>query len=149
MIKLVPLISAILGAYLAWNIFNKIIFPKMVYHGMKEIERNPKWITSQLQYYGFNDIDIVLCESKWGMLPRFRAGKENRVELWIDKDTSTKDAEEMGRLALVGKVQAKYGLWFPEKPLHWLSILCYMLDGGDIRMESVSWEEKENKKPLD
>lgn len=149
MIEFLPFIASILGIYLAWDIFNKIIFPKMVYHGMKEIERNPKWITSKLQYYGFNDIDIVLCESKWGMLPRFRAGKENRVELWIDKDTSTKDAEEMGRLALVGKVQAKYGLWFPEKPLHWLSILCYMLDGGDIRMESVSWEEKENKKPLD
>lgn len=121
--------------YVAWRIFDRIIFPKMVYHGMKEIERNPNWVTSQLQYYGFEDIDIVLCESKWGMLPRFRASKNNdKIELWIDNDTSTKDIEEVGRLALIGKIKAKYGLWFPDKPIHWLSILCYMLDGNDINM---------------
>jgi hypothetical protein len=120
--------------YVTWRTFDRIIFPQMVYHGMKEVERNPKWVTSQLQYYGFNDIDIVLCTSKYGMLPRFRASKDNRIELWIDNDTSTKDIEEVGRLALVGKIKAKYGLWFPDKPIYWLSILCYMLDGGDVNM---------------
>lgn len=135
------LLLIVIILYGIWKLFDLVIFPKMVHHGIKEIERNPKWVTSQLQYYGFNDIDIVLCESKWGMLPRFRAGKNDRVELWIDNDTSTRDVEDIGRLALAAKIKAKYGLWFPEKPLHWLSILCYMLDGGDIKMEATSWKD--------
>ena len=138
---LVILLGVICGLSLAWDIFNKIIFPKLVYHGMKEIDRNPKWITSKLQYYGFSDIDIVLCESKWGMLPRFRAGKENRLELWIDNDTSTKDVDDIGHLALCVKLKAKYGLWFPDKPTYWLSILLYMLDGGNIEMREQEKQE--------
>ena len=135
------LLLILITFYMVWRIFDRVIFPKMVYHGMKEIERNPKWVTSQLQYYGFNDIDIVLCESKWGMLPRFRMGKNERIELWVDNEMSTKEVEDIGRLALAAKIKAKYGVWFPEKPLYWLSILCYMLDGGDIRMEATSWKE--------
>ena len=138
---LIILLGVICGLSLAWDIFNKIIFPKLVYHGMKEIDRNPKWITSKLQYYGFSDIDIVLCESKWGMLPRFRAGKENRLELWIDNDTSTKDVDDIGHLALCVKLKAKYGLWFPDKPTYWLSILLYMLDGGNIEMREQEKQE--------
>lgn len=138
---LVILLGAICGLSLAWDIFNKVIFPKLVYHGMKEIDRNPKWITSKLQYYGFNDIDIVLCESKWGMLPRFRVGKENRLELWIDNDTSTRDVDDIGHLALCVKLKAKYGLWFPDKPTYWLSILLYMLDGGNIEMREQEKQE--------
>ena len=135
------LLFMLIGFFISWRIFDRFIFPKMIHHGMKEIERNPKWVTSQLQYYGFNDIDIVLCESKWGMLPRFRTSKNNRVELWVDNDISTKDVEDLGRLALAAKIKVKYGVWFPEKPLYWLSILCYMLDGGDIKMEATSWKE--------
>lgn len=127
-------LGIICGIYLMWDIFSKIIFPKIIYKGMKEVDRNPKWITSKLQYYGFTDIDIVLCESKWGMLPRFRAGKNNRLELWIDNDTSTKDVEDIGQLALCAMIRVKYGLWFPDKPIYWLSILLYMLDGGDVNM---------------
>lgn len=138
---LVILLGVICGLSLAWDIFNKIIFPKLVYHGMKEIDRNPKWITSKLQYYGFSDIDIVLCESKWGMLPRFRAGKENRLELWIDNNTSTRDVDDIGHLALCVKLKAKYGLWFPDKPTYWLSILLYMLDGGNIEMREQEKQE--------
>lgn len=138
-LKIILLIAC--SSYLIWDIFNKIIFPKMVRHGMKEVERNPKWIMSKLQYYGFDDIDIILCKSKWGMLPSFRASKNNRLELWIDDDTSTKDVDDIGRLALSLKVKVKYGLWFPDKPIHWLSILLYMLDGGNVEMK--------NKKPLD
>lgn len=147
--ELATTMLVIIMVYVAWRIFDRVIFPKMVIHGMKETDRNPKWVTSQLQYYGFNDIDIILCESKWGMLPRFRAGKNNRLELWIDKDTLTQDIKELGRLALVAKIKAKYGIWFPEKPIYWLSILCYMLDGGDINVSSVSWEEEKDKKPID
>lgn len=134
-------LGAIFGLVVLWNIFNKVIFPKMVYYEMKETERNPKWITSKLQYYGFSDIDIVLCESRWGMLPRFKVGKNNRLELWIDNNTSTKDVEDIGHLALVGKIKAKYGLWFPDKPTYWLSILLYMLDGGDVDMIDKKQQE--------
>lgn len=126
--------------YLLWETFNHIIFPKMVYNGMKEIERNPKWITSKLCYYGFNEIDIVLCESKWGMLPRVRAGKE-KLELWIDNDTSTKDVEDIGSLALASLLKIKYNLWYPDKPLYWQSILLYMLDGGEIEMKDKIKQE--------
>ena len=134
---------AIIGIIiLLWEIFNRVIFPKLVYAGMKEIERNPKWIMSKLQYYGFEDIDIILCTSVFGMLPQFRTNKKTaRLELWIDYDTSTSDTEKIGQLALAGKIKVLYGLWFPEKPVYWLSILCFMLDGGEIRLE--------NKKPLD
>ena len=126
--------------YLLWETFNHIIFPKMVYNGMKEIERNPKWITSKLCYYGFDEIDIVLCESKWGMLPRVRAGKE-KLELWIDNDTSTKDVEDIGSLALASLLKIKYNLWYPDKPLYWQSILLYMLDGGEIEMKDKIKQE--------
>ena len=147
LIDLLTILCSILILALAWVVFDRVIFPHMVYNGMKETSRNPKWITSQLQYYGFGDIDIVLCESKWGMLPHFRMTKNDKFELWVDNETSVKDVDDIGRLALAGKIKTLYGLWFPEKPIYWLSILCYMLDGGDIKMESVKWEE--NKKPLD
>jgi hypothetical protein len=40
----------------------------------------------------------------------------------------------------------KYGVLFQDKPIHWLSILCYMLDGGDIKQEATSWEKVNMKK---
>lgn len=144
MINIVYFLIGIFLLYCIWDIFNGIIFPKIVHKGMTEIERNPKWIISNLQYYGFDDIDIVLCESKWGMLPRLCTGKNNRLELWIDEDTSTKDVDDIGRLALCAKLKIKHGLWFPDKPIYWLSTLLYLLDGGDVEVEV-----KRNKKPLD
>ena len=135
MTDFVIMLGVISGLYLAWGLFNKVILPEIVCYGMKEMDRNPKWITSKLQYYGFDDIDIILCKSKWGMLPRFRAGKDNRLELWIDNDISTKDVDDVGHLALCVKLKVKYGLWFPDKPTYWLSILLYMLDGGNIEMK--------------
>ena len=33
---------------------------------------------------------------------------------------------------------------FDNKSLHWLSILCYMLDGGDIREDKVAFENTKN-----
>lgn len=139
------IILSFIISYVGWWLSNNVIIPKIIKCGMKEKDRNPKWITSQLQYYGFNDVDIVLCESKWGRLPYFRLGKNNRLELWIDCDTPTKDIEEIGRLILISKIKSKYNLSFPDKPIYWLSVLCYMLDGGDIRMSAVSWEESDKK----
>lgn len=119
-----------------------IILPKLVVKSMKEIEKNPKWIMSKANYYGFQDIDIILAESKLGGLPCSRLTKDNRFQLLIPNDTLTKDAEEVVRLALVGKIYMKHNLFFPDKPTHWLSILCYMLDGGDINEVATSWEKK-------
>lgn len=126
----------IIMVYFAYRIFDRAIFPKIVWHDTKEIDRNPSWITSKLlgQYYGFNQIDIVLAECKWGMLPRVRQGEE-KLELWVDADTSTKDVEEIGLLALSALLKVNYNLWFPDKPLYWLSILLFMLDGGDIEVK--------------
>lgn len=131
--------------YISSRIFKIFIFPKLIELDTKEIERNPKWIMNldAAKTYGFHDIDIVLAETNLFItLPRFRLGKNNRFELWIPNDTLTRDAEDVLRLALVGKIQVKYGLFFPDKPLHWLSILCYMLDGGDINEAATKFEEK-------
>lgn len=145
-ITLLAILLSVIIVFICYKIFDKIIFPNMVYKGMIETDRNPKWVISQLQYYGFDDIDIVLCKSKWGMLPRFRAGKNGKLEMWIDDETSIQDIEEIGRLALIGKIKIQYNLWFPNKPLHWLSILLYMLNGGDIQIANT---DDENNKPLD
>lgn len=142
-------VAFIIICYASWDIFNRVIFPRIVLNGMKEVEKNPKWITSKLyNYYGFSDIDIILCESKWGMLPRFRTGKNNRLELLIDPETSVDEVEDIGRLALAGKIKTKYGVWVNDKPLHWMSILCYMLDGGDVNIETISKEEAETRNLL-
>ena len=142
------IIGVIFILVLAWiiaNIFNTFILPFITRKTMKEIERNPKWIMSKVQgkYYGFSDIDIILAESPLGRLPYFRLSKDKkRLELLISDNISTKDAEEVARIALVGKIKVKYGLFYPDKSIHWLSILCYMLDGGDIKSEDTKWEEK-------
>lgn len=134
----------------AYHIFNRYIFPKIVEKTTKETEVNPKWITVELRqkYYGFSDIDFILAENPLGALPRFRASKDKtRLEMLISTDTTTRDVEDLGRVALIGKIQAKYGLFFPDKPIHWLSILCYMLDGGDINM--IDQPVEKDKKPID
>ena len=129
------------------------IIPFMVKKGMKEIEKNPKWITSNIhdQYYGFHDIDIILTESKYNSLPYVRVTKSpRRMELLISNDTSIKDVDIIAKQALSAKIKLKYGLYYPDKPAYWLAILCYMLDGGDIKQEATKWEkvEKDNK-PVD
>lgn len=140
--ELTYLLGTIAILFLIWDMCHRIIYPKIIRFGMKELHRNPKWIMSKLQYYGFDDIDIILCKSKWGNLPRFEIGKNNKLELWLDDDsTLTKDAEDVGRLALCVSIKFKYGLWFPDKPIYWLSILLYMLDGGNIKMEDKIKQE--------
>lgn len=131
--------------YVSFHIFKRYIFPKSVEADTKEVERNPKWIMKDVKnkYYGFQDIDIVTAETKmFYSLPRLRVVDNKRFELLIPTDTSTKDVNDILRLALMGKIEVKYGLQFRDKPLHWLSILCYMLDGGDIREAATTFEEK-------
>lgn len=119
----------------------------------KEIERNPKWITPKLKekYYGFSDIDIITVESPIGSLPRFRLKEkknkddEERLELLIPEDTSVNDIDEVAKLALQGKLFLYHNISISDKPAYWLSILCYMLDGGDINIK----ETEKDKKPID
>lgn len=122
------------------------IIPFIAKRGMKELEKNPKWIISNIHknYYGFYDIDFILTESKYGGLPYFRFEKKTRhLEVLIPNDTSTNDINDIAKLALSAKIKIFYGLDFRDKPLHWLSILCYMLDGGEIKQEATKWEKVE------
>ena len=148
--EVIALLFVIFIVYIATRVFKWFVLPVILDMDTKETERNPKWITAELRqkYYGFNDIDFILAENPLGALPRFRASKDKtRLEMLISTDTTTRDVEDLGRVALIGKIHAKYGLFFPDKPIHWLSILCYMLDGGDINM--IDQPVEKDKKPID
>lgn len=144
---LATIIVIVIG-YILIKIWKYIIFPFVVKKTTHEIEKNPKWITPKLRqnYYGFSNIDIITARSTIGALPRFRLnskerGKE-RLELLISEDTPVNDIDKVATLALQGKLHVYYNLYFPDKPAYWLSILLYMLDGGDIKPESIVWESK-------
>ena len=145
------LIAFCIGLY---NLNKEFIIPWLIKKTTKEVEKNPKWLIQKLreQYYGFNDIDIILCESWLTNLPRMDVinDKKKRYQLLITTDINTDDIEIIGRLALASKVFIKYGLFFPEKQTYWLSILCYMLDGGSIKESDAHWVAKEkDKKQVD
>lgn len=130
-------ILAIIIGYVIATIFRKAILPLIYKKKTKEIEKNPKWITSRIndKYYGFSDIDFILAENPLGGLPRFRLAKDHkRLELLIPNDTQIRDLDAIAKVALAGKIKIKYGVFYPDKPIHWLSILCFMLDGGDVSM---------------
>src|SRR5699024_3819905 len=97
-------------------------------------------------YYGFSNIDIITARSTIGALPRFRLNSKEkdkeRLELLISEDTPVNDIDKVATLALQGKLHVCYNLHFPDKSAYWLSILLYMLDGGDIKPESIVWESK-------
>lgn len=138
---LIIITSGLIGFILGKCAFKYIALPILIQKTTKEIEKNPKWITPKLKekYYGFSDIDIITAESSMGALPRFRLKEkknkddEERLELLIPEDTSVNDIDEVAKLALQGKLYIYYNISAPDKPAYWLSILCYMLDGGDIQ----------------
>lgn len=132
-----------LSLYIVFDLFRKYIHPMIISKSIKEIEKNPKWITSKGNYYGLQDVDIILAETNYGTLPYFRVTKDNQLQLLISTDTPARDESEIVRLALLGKIYIKYGVWYPDKPVHWLSVLCYMLDGGDIKEAVTKFEEKQ------
>lgn len=123
----------------------------------KDVEINPKWVTNELQgkYYGFHDLDIVLVNDPFDMLPRFRLKKHtNKLQLLISEDTTIRDLDDIARIALAGKIKIKYGVWYPEKSTQWLAILNYLLDGGDVKIDRTNWEDldmnkQKDKKPVD
>lgn len=118
-----------------------VIFPIICDKSIKEIEKNPKWIIEKIDYYGFHDIDIILAKSKLSTLPRFRISKNNRLEVLLPDNTSVESIEEIFKYALTGKIAIRYGLFCPDKPIYWLSTLCYMLEEENMRPE--------DKKPID
>ena len=71
------LFSCIIGFACAYTVSHNVI-PFIVKHGMKELEKNPKWINTHIRdkYYGFYDIDIITADSKYGHLPYFRLAKD-------------------------------------------------------------------------
>lgn len=151
--ELACILLSCLVVYIIIKLFNNFVVSFVVSFVVKRkttvIEKNPKWITSRIQekYYGFNDIDFILAECPLGGLPKFNISKDKeRIELWIPNDIPIRDLESLAKIALLGKIKIRYGIYFPEKPIYWLSILCYMLDGGDIKQESVTWEEAHGKK---
>lgn len=143
-----------LGVIVSHDIFKFKIFPWLINKKTKDIEENPKWIISKTKdHYGFSDIDFIVVESPLGTTPRFRVSKDKtRLQLLIDDSIGTKDVDTLMRAALAAKIKINYGLWFPEKSVNWLSILLYMLDGGDIKQEATSWKDatkEKDKKSVD
>lgn len=138
----------IIIGYILMKIWKYIIFPFIVKKTTHEVEKNPKWITPKLRqnYYGFSNIDIITARSTIGTLPRFRLNSKEkdkeRLELLISEDTPVNDIDKVATLALQGKLYVYYNLHFPDKPAYWLSVLLYMLDGGNINPESIVWENK-------
>ena len=134
------------------DLYIKIIRPFLIKKTTKELEKNPKWLMSELrsQYYGLDDIDVILTENKrFLILPRIRLTKDKkRLELLIPADMiTTKDIDNVAKLLLISKISIKVspqvGILYANKPTYWLSILDYMLDGGEVNQSAVSWKEKE------
>lgn len=128
------------------KLFKDVILPKIVEKKTVETEVNPKWIKSKVEgKYGFQDIDFILARSPFNNLPYMRMINKDetiRFQFILSEDTSINDVNEMARLALAGKIYVKYHVLYMDKPLFWLSILCYMLDGGDINESKTAWSEK-------
>ena len=145
---ILAIIIVIIILYTSSKVWKYMLCPFIINKTTQEIEKNPKWITPKLKqnYYGFSDIDIITAKSSVGTLPRFRLnskekGKE-RLELLIPEDTPVNDIDKVATLALQGKIHLYYNLFFPDKSAYWLSILLYMLEGNDIKRESIKWENK-------
>ena len=128
------------------------IKPTLIKKTTKEIERNPKWLISELrsQYYGLDDIDIILTENnKFLISPRIKLAKDKKhLKLLIPANmVTTNNIDDVAKLLLISKISIKIsprvGMLYANKPTYWLSILNYMLDGGSINQSAVSWKEKE------
>ena len=59
--------------FLYYYVYSKLILPIILdNYAMQEVDRNPNWIISQLQYHGFDDIDIVLYTSNYHTAIQFK-----------------------------------------------------------------------------
>ena len=139
-------VASLLFVVAMWRLFSNVILPWVVKRKTVETEVNPKWIKSKVEgKYGFQDIDFILARSPFNNLPYMKVTNKDettRFQFILSEDTSINDVNEMARLALAGKIYVKYHVLYMDKPLFWLSILCYMLDGGDINESKTAWSEK-------
>lgn len=140
-------VLSFLFTVMTMKLFKEVILPKIVKKKTIEIETNPKWIKSKVENkYGFQDIDFILARSPFNNLPYMRVvekDKKTRFQFILSEDTSVNDVDEIARLAIAEKIYVKYNLAYMDKPLFWLSILCYMLDGGDINETKTAWSNKD------
>ena len=136
--------------YITMRFIHRTAIPGLAAILTKELDKNPKWITSRLKdrYYGFDDIDFITAECSMGALPRFRVSKSDscRLEFLVPNDASVDDVELLGKIALAGKLQLKYGMKpLLNKPLGYLSLVCFVLDNDDVT-NKIKFKDK---KPLD
>lgn len=141
--KIIGMGLALFAVLILIKIWKSWIYPLIIEHTTKEIEKNPKWITPKLRetYYGFSNVDIIVAENSLGMLPRFHIHRitdeektEERFEVLIPSNVSVKDVDDLATLILQAKLHIYYKLDYFDKSADWLSILLYLLDGGDIRV---------------
>lgn len=140
-------IIAFCFVWLLYTTLKEFILPFVLTKSIKVIEKNPKWITPILreQYYGFSDIDVFIVDTAFNILPCFRVSKDKkRYELLLSEDTTTNELDKIAQVALMSKIEVKYGVLINNKSPQWMSILCYMLDGGDIKTSATKWSELEN-----
>lgn len=135
--------------YALYNIVKVYIFPKVLDLLTTVKEVNPEWLTTKLrsEYYGFNDINFIICDCPIWNVPRFRLSKNphQNIEFLIPSGATVWDREKLAKIALMGKIKIKYDVNTSfNKPIEWLSILCYMLDGGDINISETKWVENKN-----
>ena len=139
--KIIGMGLALLVTLILIKMWKSWIYPSIIEHTTKEIEKNPKWIIPKLRetYYGFSNVDIIVAESSLGMLPRFRIRRitdeektEERFEVLIPSNVSVNDVDNLATLILQAKLHIYYKLDYFDKSADWLSILLYLLDGGDI-----------------
>ena len=53
----------IIGLFIIYKLFTKFAIPYIFTLKAKDGEKNPDWLISRLNYYGFHDIDIILMKS--------------------------------------------------------------------------------------
>lgn len=143
------LILTAIIVYIGYRVFKSVAIPFTINFIADEIEMNPKWFIGKLRedYYGFHDVDIILVDHAVGRLPCFRKVKATkRIEVLLSEEVKTSEVNSLAQLILATKIKMKYGVYYPNKPIAWLSILCYMLDGGEINQIDAKWENKREQK---
>ena len=141
--EIAAFILASITTYALYQLWKYWIYPAILDAKTKDLETNPKWITDILyKYYGFHDIDFVVVDNPIYDSPRFQVSAKERLTFLVPKEITSDQVEEIGRVALIGKLNIKHQLLYTDKPILWLSILCYLLDGHDISMADASFEVK-------
>ena len=106
------------------------------------IEKNPKWIVSDLKTrgYGLDDVDVFVTENTDSSLHTFDYNaSQSKLTAYVPKSFSSQDIEVLAKEILVTKIYIKTKNNYDDKPIHWLFILYYLLEGNDISPNSINW----------